>query len=144
VSRHSDKSKVSTIKKFIQNIPKAELHLHVEGTLEPEMSFKIAKRNNIKLKEKSVKELKSSYKFDNLQDFLDIYNVRSKVLIKKRDFYDLTMAYLRKAHQQNVLHAEMFFDPQTHVNRGIKYVTVLNGISSAMRDAEKSGESHQN
>ncbi|MDH3780582.1 MAG: adenosine deaminase, partial [Nitrosopumilus sp.] len=95
------------------------------------------RRNNIKLKEKSVKELKSLYKFDNLQDFLDIYNVRSKVLIKKRDFYDLTMAYLRKAHQQNVLHAEMFFDPQTHVNRGIKYTTVLNGISSAMRDAEK-------
>ena len=125
------------MKKFIQNIPKAELHLHVEGTLEPELLFKIAKRNNIKLKEKSVKELKSSYEFDNLQDFLDIYNVRSKVLIKKRDFYDLTMAYLRKAHQQNVLHAEMSFDPQTHTNRGIKYITVLNGISSAMRDAGK-------
>jgi len=137
VSKHSDKTKDSAIKKFIQNIPKAELHLHIEGTLEPEILFKIAKRNNIKLKEKSVKELKSSYKFDNLQDFLDIYNVRSKVLIKKRDFYDLTMNYLRKAHQQNVLHAEMFFDPQTHVNRGIKYTMVLNGISGVMRDAEK-------
>jgi len=125
------------VKKFIQNIPKAELHLHIEGTLEPEIFFKLAKRNNIKLKEKSVKELKSLYKFDNLQDFLDIYNIRSKVLIKKRDFYDLAMAYLRKAHQQNVLHTEIFFDPQTHTNRGIKYITVLNGISSAMRDAEK-------
>ena len=137
MSRHSDKPQGGAIKKFIQNIPKAELHLHIEGTLEPEMLFKIAKRNNIKLKEKSVKELKASYEFDNLQDFLDIYHVGSKVLIKKRDFYDLTMAYLRKAHQQNVLHAEMFFDPQTHTNRGIKYTTVLNGISDAMRDAEK-------
>ena len=133
MSRHSDKSNDSAMKKFIQNIPKAELHLHIEGTLEPEMSFKIAKRNNIKLKEKSVEDLKSSYKFDNLQNFLDIYNVRSKVLIKKRDFYDLTMAYLKKAHQQNVLHGEMFFDPQTHVNRGIKYTTVLDGISDADR-----------
>jgi len=125
------------MKNFIQNIPKAELHLHIEGTLEPEMLFKLAKRNNIKLKEKSVKKLKLSYKFDNLQDFLDIYNIRSKVLIKKRDFYDLTMAYLRKVYQQNVLHAEMFFDPPTHTNRGIRYTTVLNGIYDAMRDAEK-------
>ena len=123
--------------KFIKNIPKTELHLHIEGTLEPEMLFKIAKRNKIKLKEKFVKELKSSYEFDNLQDFLNVYNIRSKALIKKMDFYDLTVAYLRKAHQQNVLHAEMFFDPQTHTNRGIKYITILNGISSAMRDAEK-------
>ena len=137
MSRHYDKTKDSAMKKFIKNIPKAELHLHIEGTLEPEMSFKIAKRNNIKLKEKSVKELKSPYEFDNLQDFLDIYNVRSKVLIKKRDFYDVTLAYLRKAHHQNVLHTEMFFDPQTHTNRGIKYTTVLNGIYDAMRDAEK-------
>ena len=137
MSRHSDKPQDSAIKKFIQNIPKAELHLHIEGTLEPEMLFKIAKRNNIKLKDKSVKELKALCKFDNLQDFLDIYNIRSKVLIKKRDFYDLTMAYLRKAHQQNVLHTEMFFDPQTHTNRGIRYVTILNGICDAMRDARK-------
>lgn len=137
MSKTSDKPGNNAINKFIKGIPKAELHLHIEGTLEPEMLFKIAERNNIKLKEKSVKELKSSYEFDNLQDFLCIYNVRSKVLIKKRDFYDLTMAYLRKAHQQNVLHAEMFFDPQTHTNRGIKYTTILNGITSAMKDAEK-------
>jgi adenosine deaminase len=101
------------------------------------MLFKIANRNNIKLDVKSVQELRASYEFDDLQGFLDIFHVGSKVLIKKRDFYDLTMAYLKKAHQQNVLHTEIFFDPQTHTNRKIKYNTVLNGIYGAMRDAEK-------
>ena len=103
--------------------------MHTEGTLEPKMLFK-------KCKEKPVEELKASYKIDNLQDFW-ISGVRSKALIKKRDFYDFTTAHLRKIHQQNVLHAEIFFDPQTHINRKIKYTTVLNEISGAMRNTGK-------
>ncbi len=125
------------MKAFIENIPKAELHLHIEGTFEPELIFKIAKRNSVTLKEKSVKELREKYKFNNLQQFLDIYYAGVEVLIEEKDFYDLTLAYLRKAHKQKVLHAELFFDPQTHTNRGVKYSTVINGISSAMRDAQK-------
>jgi adenosine deaminase len=122
---------------FIKNIPKAELHLHIEGTFEPELIFKIAKRNSIKLNEKSVKELRDAYEFNSLQQFLDIYYEGVKVLIRKKDFYDMTMAYLKKAHSQKVLHTELFFDPQTHTNRGVKFSTVTNGIHSAMRDAQK-------
>ncbi len=122
---------------FIKKIPKAELHVHIEGTFEPELIFKIAKRNSITLKEKSVKELRSAYKFKNLQQFLDIYYEGTTVLIHKKDFYELTIAYLKKAHSENVLHTEIFFDPQTHTNRGIKFATVINGILSAMRDARK-------
>lgn len=125
------------MKTFIENIPKAELHLHIEGTIEPELIFKIAERNSIKLKRKSVKELRNAYKFNNLQQFLDIYYEGVEVLIKEKDFYDMTLAYLKKAHNQKVLHAELFFDPQTHTGRGVKYSAVINGISSAMRDAQK-------
>lgn len=122
---------------FILKIPKAELHLHIEGTLEPELMFKIAKRNSIKIKYKSIKELKNAYKFNNLQDFLDIYYQCTNVLINKKDFYDLTLEYFKKVHKQNVLHAEIFFDPQTHTNRGIKFKTVINGISKAQKYAYK-------
>jgi adenine deaminase len=125
------------IENFIKKIPKAELHVHIEGTFEPELIFKIAKRNSITLKEKSANELRKAYKFKNLQDFLNIYYEGTTVLIKKKDFYELTMAYLKKAHSENILHTEMFFDPQTHTNRKIKFSTITNGILLAMHDAKK-------
>ena len=126
-----------SLENFINNIPKAELHLHIEGTFEPELMFKIAERNNIRLKYKSVEELHSAYNFNNLQDFLNIYYAGANVLITEQDFYDLTLAYLEKMKSQNVLHTEIFFDPQTHTARGIEFSTVINGIHSALRDAEK-------
>ena len=126
-----------SLENFINNIPKAELHLHIEGTFEPELMFKIAERNNIRLKYKSVEELHSAYKFNNLQDFLDIYHAGANVLITEQDFYDLTRAYLEKMKSQNVLHTEIFFDPQTHTARGIEFSTVINGIHHALKDGEK-------
>lgn len=127
----------SNLESFIQNIPKAELHLHIEGSLEPELMFEIARRNKLKIRYKSVAALKKAYKFNNLQEFLDIYYEGAGVLIKERDFYDMTWAYLRKAHSQNVVHAEIFFDPQTHTDRGIDFGTVIKGISKALKDGQK-------
>jgi adenine deaminase len=126
-----------SLEEFIKGIPKAELHLHIEGTLEPELMFEIAKRNNIKIKQKSIQELRDAYHFNNLQEFLDIYYEGASVLITEQDFYDMTWAYLEKAHSQNVLHAEIFFDPQTHTNRGISFETVINGIHRALDDAKE-------
>jgi adenosine deaminase len=122
--------------KFINGLPKAELHLHIEGTLNPELMFKIAKRNKIEIKYKSVDELKKAYHFNNLQDFLNLYYEGAAVLLTEEDFYEMTMVYLEKAFSQNVLHCEIFFDPQTHTNRGIKFETVINGIHKALSDAE--------
>ena len=119
------------------NIPKAELHLHIEGTLEPELMFEIAKRNQVTLRFKSVEEVRQAYQFENLQSFLDIYYEGAKVLINERDFYDLTYAYLKKAAAQNVRHAEIFFDPQTHTDRGIPFPVVINGIHQALEDGSK-------
>jgi len=127
----------SSLKDYITNIPKAELHLHIEGTFEPDLIFKIADRNKIKLNHDSVEELHSAYNFNNLQEFLNIYYTGAKVLITDEDFYDLTWAYLEKAHSQNVIHTEIMFDPQTHTDRGISFDTVVNGIYSALKDAEK-------
>jgi adenosine deaminase len=127
---------VTALEDFIKGIPKAELHLHIEGTFEPELMFEIAKRNNIKIKYKSVEEIKKAYDFNNLQDFLDIYYQGAGVLIEEQDFYDMTWAYLKKAHSQNVLHAEIFFDPQTHTDRGIKFQTVVQGINRALQDSQ--------
>jgi len=127
--------KKNNLNDFIKGIPKAELHLHIEGTFEPELMFEIAKRNNIKIKYKTVSELRQAYDFDNLQDFLDIYYQGAGVLIEERDFYDMTWAYLEKIRVQNVTHAEIFFDPQTHTDRGIAFDTVVNGISRALKDA---------
>ncbi len=127
-----------SIKDFIEGIPKAELHLHIEGTFEPELMFKIAGRNNIKLRYKSVEEIKEAYKFGNLQDFLDIYYESTGLLIEERDFYDLTLAYIKKAVSQNVLHSEIFFDPQTHTSRGVNFSTVVNGIFKALSEAKRS------
>lgn len=124
------------LKRYIELIPKAELHVHIEGTFEPERIFEIAQRNNVPLKYNSVEDLRKAYKFNNLQDFLDIYYGAAKVLLHEQDFYDLTMDYLRKAHANNVVHTEVFFDPQTHTTRGVSFVTVINGITRAMDDAK--------
>jgi adenosine deaminase len=122
---------------LIHGIPKCELHIHIEGTLEPDMAFSLAKRNGISLKYKSVDELKSAYNFNNLQDFLDIYYQNASTLVTELDFYDLAYAYFQKVASQNVLHAEIFFDPQTHTDRGISFATVINGLSKASADAQK-------
>ena len=122
---------------YIKKIPKAELHLHIEGTFEPELMFKIAKRNGIKIDYNSVEELRAAYNFNNLQEFLDIYYAGAKVLINEQDFYDLTWAYLERANADNVIHTEIMFDPQTHTERGISADIVVSGIYSAMKDAEQ-------
>ena len=122
---------------FIKGLPKAELHLHIEGTLEPELMFEIAERNGIQLPYNSVDEIRGAYNFSNLQDFLDIYYSGMNVLINERDFYDLTTAYLEKAQQQSVRHVEIFFDPQAHTARGIEFETVITGIEKALTDGEK-------
>jgi len=122
---------------FINQLPKAELHLHIEGTFEPELMFEIAKRNDIKIKYNSVEEVRNAYQFDCLQDFLDIYYAGAGVLIHEQDFYDLTYSYLEKCAEQNVRHTEIMFDPQTHTDRGISFETVINGISNACKDSEK-------
>lgn len=126
-----------TIDQFIAEIPKAELHLHIEGTLEPELMFEIARRNQIKLKNHSVEELKAAYRFNNLQQFLDIYYSGADVLIHEQDFYDLTWAYLQKIHTHHVVHTEIFFDPQTHTQRGVPFKTVISGIHRALEDGNK-------
>jgi adenosine deaminase len=124
---------------FIQNIPKAELHVHIEGTLEPELMFKLAERNKVTLPFKRIAEVKNAYQFQNLQSFLDVFYQSSKVLLQQQDFYDLTWAYLQKARQQNIRHAEIFFDPQTHTHRGIEFKIFLPGIRQAIIDAKQTG-----
>ncbi len=119
---------------FIHQLPKVELHLHIEGTLEPEMMFQLAQRNQIDLPFASPQEVKAAYEFTNLQSFLDIYYQGANVLIEEQDFYDLTWAYLLKCQQDNVIHTEIFFDPQTHTARGIHFDTVIAGIDRAMKD----------
>jgi len=125
------------MKNFIKNLPKAELHLHIEGSFEPDQMFEIAKRNKIEIPYKTVEEIEKAYKFDCLQDFLDIYYQGASVLIYEQDFYDLTYSYLEKCSAQNVRHTEIMFDPQTHTERGISFEIVINGISRACEDAEK-------
>lgn len=117
---------------FIAGLPKAELHLHIEGTLEPELLFQLAERNRITLPYKDIAALRAAYRFNQLQDFLDIYYQGMDVLRTKQDFFDLTWAYLQKIKRQSVRHVEIFFDPQGHVARGIAFVTVLDGIHSAL------------
>lgn len=125
-----------SIENFIKGIPKAELHVHIEGTFEPELMLKIAERNNKKIQYDSVEELKKAYDFNNLQDFLNIYYQGASVLIKEQDFYDMTWAYLEKVSSQNVIHAEIFFDPQTHTDRGVRLSTVIQGIHKALAEAK--------
>ena len=121
---------------FVAALPKAELHLHIEGTFEPDLMFAIAKRNGVRLPYATVEEVRAAYSFSNLQDFLDIYYAGASVLNEERDFYDLTFAYLARAHADRVRHAEIFFDPQTHTDRGVPFATVVNGIGRALDDAE--------
>jgi adenosine deaminase len=121
---------------FCAAIPKAELHLHIEGTLEPELMFELAKRNRVPLRFPSVEAVRRAYQFTSLQSFLDIYYEGAKVLLEERDFYDLTWAYLERAHADGVRHAEIFFDPQTHTDRGIAFGTVIAGLRHALEDAE--------
>lgn len=121
---------------LIKKLPKAELHLHIEGSFEPELMFEIGKRNNVKTRFKSVEEVKEAYNFHNLQSFLDIYYEGAGVLLHERDFYDLTIAYLKKCKEDHVVHTEIFFDPQTHTDRGVKFETVFNGIQKAIDEAK--------
>ena len=120
-----------------RDIPKAELHLHIEGTLEPELMFEIAARNRVPLRFQSVDEVRRAYRFTSLQSFLDIYYEGAKVLLEERDFYDLTWAYLERARADCVRHAEIFFDPQTHTDRGVAFETVVTGIHRALEDGER-------
>ena len=125
------------MKDFLSKLPKAELHLHIEGSLEPELMFALAQRNNIQIPYKSIEEVKEAYKFSCLQDFLNIYYAGASVLIQEEDFYDLTMAYFTKCHEENIIHTEIMFDPQTHTQRGIAFETVLNGIQKARNEAQE-------
>jgi len=123
------------MKKFIQALPKVELHLHIEGTLEPELMFELSKRNNIELPFQSITEIREAYSFHNLQSFLDIYFQGADVLIHEEDFFDVTWAYLLRCQEDNVLHTEIFFDPQTHTARQISFDTVIHGIHRALTKA---------
>ena len=121
---------------LIQALPKAELHVHIEGTFEPELMFAIAQRNHIDIPYKSVDEVKQAYNFHNLQSFLDIYYAGANVLVVEQDFYDLAMAYFEKCAADKVVHTEMFFDPQTHTDRGIAFAVVINGLQRACDEAK--------
>jgi len=121
---------------FARGLPKAELHLHIEGTLEPELMFELARRNGVPLPYASVDDVRRAYIFSDLQSFLDIYYAGCRVLLKEQDFYDLTWAYLTRAVSQGVRHAEIFFDPQTHTDRGVPFESVVTGIRRALHDGE--------
>lgn len=122
---------------FIKHLPKVELHLHIEGTLEPELMFQLAKRNNVSIPFDNPNQVRDAYQFHNLQSFLDIYYQGANVLIHEQDFYDLTWAYLLKCQQDNVVHTEIFFDPQTHTERGIAFEVIIGGITQALNQAEQ-------
>lgn len=122
---------------LIQQLPKAELHVHIEGTFEPELMFKIAQRNHVNIPYASVDDVKKAYHFHNLQSFLDIYYAGASVLLHEQDFYDLTWAYFEKCKEDNVVHTEIFFDPQTHTARGVSFATVIHGIIRACQDAKE-------
>ncbi len=121
---------------FVRGLPKAELHLHIEGTLEPELIFALAEKNAIRLPYADVEALRAAYAFSNLQSFLDVYYAGASVLQDEDDFYQMGMAYLRRAQADNIIHAEIFFDPQTHTERGIEFATVINGLRRACDQAE--------
>jgi adenine deaminase len=122
---------------WIKQLPKAELHLHIEGSFEPELMFEIAQRNHIQLPYPNVEEIREAYEFSDLQSFLDIYYAGASVLITEQDFFDLTWAYLERAAEDGVVHAEIFFDPQTHTARGVSMATVVNGIDRALKLADQ-------
>src|ERR671924_1100125 len=127
---------MQSMHRLIERLPKAELHIHIEGSLEPELMFALAKRNNVRLAYPDVEALRRAYAFTNLQDFLDLYYQGMSVLLHEADFYDLAMAYFRKAASQNVRYVEFFFDPQGHTARGVPFGTVMAGLTRAQADAE--------
>ena len=126
---------MNDLRGFIPGLPKAELHIHIEGSLEPELMMALAGRNRVGLRFGSIEALRAAYRFSNLQDFLDLYYEGMRVLLHEQDFYDLAMAYFAKAAAQTVRHAEIFFDPQGHTGRGIAFKTVIDGLSRAQADA---------
>jgi adenosine deaminase len=128
---------VDRLPDLLRHMPKAELHIHIEGSLEPELIFTLARRNGVTLPYEDVEELRRAYAFTNLQSFLDIYYAGASVLIKEQDFYDMTQAYFVRAAQDNVVHAELFFDPQTHTARGVSMAAVVNGLHRACVDAQQ-------
>jgi adenine deaminase len=125
------------MRELLVDLPKAELHLHIEGTLEPDLAFSMARRNHVDLPHEDEDALRAAYVFDDLQSFLDVYYAACSVLVTERDFYDLTWAYLLRAVGQGVRHAEIFFDPQTHTDRGVAFGTVVKGITRALEDGER-------
>lgn len=127
---------ISRLPALLRAMPKAELHIHIEGSLEPELIFALAKRNKVKLAYESVEALRAAYAFTDLQSFLDIYYAGASVLLHEQDFYDMARAYLNRAVADNVVHTEIFFDPQTHTARGVAMETVINGLYRACRDAQ--------
>ena len=129
---------------LIRRMPKAELHLHIEGSLEPDMLFELSRRNDVPIPFDTVEALRAAYRFSNLQDFLDIYYQGMSVLLTPRDFFDLTMAYLQRCHDENIVHVEIFFDPQGHLERGVAFETALEGICGALDEGEtRFGISHR-
>jgi adenosine deaminase len=125
------------MQEFIRGLPKAELHLHIEGTLEPELAFRLAEKNRVALAYASAAQWRAAYRFSSLQSFLDLYYAGTQVLRDEQDFHDLTAAYLDKAHEQGIVHVELFFDPQAHTARGIAFGCVLAGIQAALREAQR-------
>ncbi|GAF53777.1 adenosine deaminase [Psychrobacter sp. JCM 18900] len=121
---------------LIKKLPKAELHLHIEGSLEPELMFRLAKKNNVEIPYKNIEDVRSAYNFTNLQTFLDIYYAGANVLLTKDDFYDLTWEYILRCVEDNVIHTEIFFDPQTHTERGVPFEAIITGIKEALADAK--------
>jgi len=128
-------SNINNVVNFINKTPKSELHLHIEGSLEPELMFKLSKRNKIEIPFKSVEEIKSAYNFSNLDSFLKIYYEGSNVLITEEDFFDLTWEYILRCKKDNIVHTEIFFDPQSHTTRGVNFNIVINGIHKALTKA---------
>src|ERR1700712_3235847 len=126
---------MTDIDTFIAGLPKAELHLHIEGSLEPELMFALARRNGVAIPFASVEDVRAAYSFSNLQDFLDIYYQGAAVLRTEEDFRDLALAYFDRAAADAVTHAEIFFDPQTHTDRGIPFGTVMGGLLAGMEEA---------
>ena len=122
---------------LIQKLPKAELHLHIEGSLEPELMFRLARKNNVEIPYDSVEDVRAAYNFNNLQSFLDIYYAGANVLLTQDDFYDLTWEYILKCVEDNVIHTEIFFDPQTHTERGVAFEAIITGIKEALADAKE-------
>ncbi|MCZ6845725.1 MAG: adenosine deaminase, partial [Alphaproteobacteria bacterium] len=127
---------MTSFDEFICGAPKAELHVHIEGTLEPNLMFALARRNGIDTGYNSADDVRAAYQFGDLQDFLDIYFAAANVLVREQDFYDLAWAYLQKAHSQNVTHTEIMFDPQTHTDRNVAFDTVISGLTCALEDAK--------